>query len=61
MATLGTLKLWPLCRGGRSVEGFQSKLLSKLAWPDFDQLLLTGGRCLEVAYKYRPFLKQRLG
>ena len=48
-ATLGTPKKWPLYRGGRSVEGFQSKLVSKLAWPDFVRPLLTGGRCSEVA------------
>jgi hypothetical protein len=48
-ATLGTAKKWPLYRGGRSVEGFQSKLVSKLAWPDFVRPLLTGGRYSEVA------------
>jgi hypothetical protein len=31
------------------VEGFQSKLVSKLAWPDLGWQLLTGGRCSEVA------------
>jgi hypothetical protein len=30
-ATLVTAKKWPLYRGGRSVERFQSKLVSKLA------------------------------
>ncbi len=49
LATLGTAKKWPLYRGGRSVEGFQSKLVSKLAWPDFDWPLLTGGHYSEVA------------
>ncbi len=48
-ATLGTPKKWPLYRGGRSVEGFQSKLVSKLAWPHFVRPLLTGGRLSEVA------------
>jgi hypothetical protein len=48
-ATLGTSKKWPLYRGGRSVEGFQSKLVSKLEWPDFVRPLLTGGRYSEVA------------
>jgi hypothetical protein len=48
-ATLGTAKKWLLYRGGRSVEGFQSKLVSKLAWPDFVRPLLTGGRYSEVA------------
>jgi hypothetical protein len=38
-----------LYRGGRSVEGFQSKLVSKLAWPDFVRPLLTGSRYSEVA------------
>jgi hypothetical protein len=38
-----------LYRGGRPVEGFQSKLVSKLAWPDFVRQLLTGGRYSEVA------------
>ncbi len=38
--TLGTPKKWPLYRGGRSVEGFQSKLV----WPQ-----LTGGHYSEVA------------
>jgi hypothetical protein len=33
-ATLGTPKKWPLYIGGYSVEVFQSKLVSKLAWPD---------------------------
>jgi hypothetical protein len=44
-----TAKKWPLYRGGCSVEGFQSKLVSKLAWPDFVRPLLTGGRYSEVA------------
>jgi hypothetical protein len=48
-ATLGTAKKWRLYRDGRSVEGFQSKLVSKLAWPDFVRPLLTGGRYSEVA------------
>jgi hypothetical protein len=48
-ATLVTAKKWPLLRGGRSVEGFQSKLVSKLAWPDFVRPLLTGGGYSEVA------------
>jgi hypothetical protein len=34
---------------GSSVEVFQSKLISKLAWPDFVWLLLTGCHCSEVA------------
>jgi hypothetical protein len=48
MATLGTQKKWPLYRGGRSVEGFQSKLVSRLACPDFVRPLLTGGHYSEV-------------
>jgi hypothetical protein len=48
-ATLGTPKMWPLYIGDCSVEVFQSKLISKLAWPDFVWLLLTGCRYLEVA------------
>jgi hypothetical protein len=48
-ATLGTPKKWPLYIGGCSVESFQSKLVSKLAWPDFVQPLLTGGHYSEVA------------
>jgi hypothetical protein len=32
--TLGTPKKWPLYRGGRSLEVFQSKLVLKLIWPD---------------------------
>jgi hypothetical protein len=47
-ATLGTAKKWPLYRGGRSVDGFQSKLVSKLAWLDFVRPLLTGGRYSEL-------------
>jgi hypothetical protein len=42
-------QLWPLYIGGRSVEVFQSQLVSKLAWPDLAWPLLTGGRCSEVA------------
>ncbi len=49
MATLGTQKKWPLIKSGRSVEGFQSKLVSKLARPDFVRPLMTGGRYSEVA------------
>jgi hypothetical protein len=48
-ANLGTQKKWPLYRGGCSVEGFQSKLVSKLAWPEFAWPLLTGGRYSDVA------------
>ena len=35
---------WSLC-----IKVFQSKLVSKLAWPDLAWPLLTGGRCSEVA------------
>jgi hypothetical protein len=48
-ATHWTTKKWPLYRGGQSVEGFQSKLVSELAWPDFVWPLLTGSCCSEVA------------
>jgi hypothetical protein len=30
------------------LEGFQSKLVLKLFWPDFAWLLLAGGHCSEV-------------
>ena len=49
MATLGTPKKWPLYIGGRFVEVVQSKLVSKLAWPELAWPLLTGDRCSEVA------------
>jgi hypothetical protein len=42
-------KNWPLYMGGRSVEVFQSKLVSMLAWPDLYWPLVTGGRCSQVA------------
>jgi hypothetical protein len=40
---------WSLYIGGRSVEVFQSKLVSKLGQPDLVCPLLTGGRGSEVA------------
>jgi hypothetical protein len=48
-ATLGTPKKRPLYRGGRSLEGFQLKLVLELVRPDLFWPLLTGGRYLEVA------------
>ena len=48
-ATLWTPKKLPLYIGGCSVEGFQSKLVPKLAWPDLVLPLLTSGHCSEVA------------
>jgi hypothetical protein len=42
-----------LYRGGCSVEGFQSKLVSKLALPEFVRQLWTGGRLSEVAITTR--------
>jgi hypothetical protein len=47
-ATLGTPQKWPLYISGRSVKVVQSKLVSKLAWPDLAWPLLTGGCCSEV-------------
>jgi hypothetical protein len=49
MATLGTPKKWPLFRGGRYSEVSPIKLV--LFWEVWGsgRLLLTGGRCLEVA------------
>ncbi len=49
MATLGTPKKRPLYRGGRSLEGFQLKLVLELVWLGLVWPLLTGGRYSEVA------------
>ena len=48
-ATLVTPKKWPLFICGPSGEVSQSKLVSKLAWPDFVWPLFTGGHYSEVA------------
>ncbi len=48
-ATLGTPKQWPLYISGRSLKGFQSKLLLNLIWPALGWPLLAGGHCSEVA------------
>ena len=48
-ASLGTQKYWPLFESGRYPRADHEKLLYTLAGWGLGRLLLTGGRCSEVA------------
>jgi len=59
--TLETPQKWPLYRGGRSLEVFQSKSVLKFVWPDLVWPLLTLGRCWQLAVVQRwPLTHVRL-